>query len=49
MYEDVARDTNRGHTVKATCESFQLAKDAGYKVVSHMMVSVAPLVFQFSF
>lgn len=39
VYEDVARDTNRGHTVKATCESFQLAKDAGFKVVSHMMVS----------
>ncbi|KAJ3128067.1 Elongator subunit [Nowakowskiella sp. JEL0407] len=37
VYEDVARDTNRGHTVKAVCESFQLAKDAGYKVVSHMM------------
>uniref|UniRef100_A0A915JG77 Radical SAM C-terminal extension domain-containing protein n=1 Tax=Romanomermis culicivorax TaxID=13658 RepID=A0A915JG77_ROMCU len=33
----VARDTNRGHTVKAVCETFQLAKDAGYKVVSHMM------------
>ena len=26
-----------GHTVKAVCESFQLAKDAGFKVVSHMM------------
>lgn len=39
VYEDVARDTNRGHTVKATCESFQLSKDAGFKVVSHMMVS----------
>lgn len=38
VYEDVARDTNRGHTVQATCESFQLAKDAGFKVVSHMMV-----------
>lgn len=38
VYEDVARDTNRGHTVKATCEAFQLSKDAGYKVVSHMMV-----------
>ena len=37
LYEDVARDTNRGHTVKAVCESFRLAKDAGYKVVSHMM------------
>ncbi|KAL8293061.1 hypothetical protein RQP46_000755 [Phenoliferia psychrophenolica] len=37
VYEDVARDTNRGHTVQATCESFQMAKDAGFKVVSHMM------------
>ncbi|KAJ3027498.1 UNVERIFIED_CONTAM: Elongator subunit, partial [Siphonaria sp. JEL0065] len=37
VYEDVARDTNRGHTVKAVCESFHLAKDAGYKVVAHMM------------
>lgn len=37
VYEDVARDTNRGHTVSAVCSSFQLAKDAGYKVVTHMM------------
>ena len=27
----------RGHTVRAVTESFQLAKDAGYKVVAHMM------------
>ena len=37
IYEDVARDTNRGHTVKAVTESFQLAKDSGFKVVAHMM------------
>ena len=37
VYEDVARDTNRGHTVKSVCETFQNAKDAGFKVVSHMM------------
>ena len=37
MYEDVARDTNRGHTVKAVCESFHLSKDAGFKIVAHMM------------
>ena len=37
LYEDVARDTNRGHTVKSVCETFAVAKDAGYKVVSHMM------------
>jgi len=37
LYEDVARDTNRGHTVKSVCETFRLAKDTGYKVVSHMM------------
>lgn len=37
VYEDVARDTNRGHTVKAVCESFHMSKDAGFKVVTHMM------------
>lgn len=37
VFEDVARDTNRGHTVKAVCETFNLAKDCGFKVVSHMM------------
>uniref|UniRef100_A0A0V0GAF1 Elongator complex protein 3 n=1 Tax=Triatoma dimidiata TaxID=72491 RepID=A0A0V0GAF1_TRIDM len=37
VYEDVARDTNRGHTVKAVCESFSLSKDSGFKVVAHMM------------
>ena len=35
--EDVARDTNRGHTVRSVFESFHLAKDAGFKVVAHMM------------
>merc|ERR1719373_653623 len=37
VYEDVARDTNRGHTVRAVAESFHQSKDAGFKVVSHMM------------
>ncbi|EPZ36551.1 Elongator complex protein 3 [Rozella allomycis CSF55] len=37
VYEDVARDTNRGHTVKSVIECFQLTKDAGYKIVAHMM------------
>ncbi|KAL9261993.1 Elongator complex protein 3-like protein [Drosera capensis] len=36
-YEDVARDTNRGHTVTAVADCFCLAKDAGFKVVAHMM------------
>ena len=36
-YEDVARDTNRGHTVEAVCECFHMSKDTGYKVVIHMM------------
>jgi len=37
VYEDVARDTNRGHTVRAVSESFHMGKDAGFKVVAHMM------------
>eukprot|EP01006_Ploeotia_vitrea_P026762 TRINITY_DN59708_c0_g1_i1.p1 TRINITY_DN59708_c0_g1~~TRINITY_DN59708_c0_g1_i1.p1 ORF type:complete len:582 (-),score=27.01 TRINITY_DN59708_c0_g1_i1:112-1857(-) len=37
VYEDVARDTNRGHTVRSVQESFHLAKDIGLKVIAHMM------------
>jgi elongator complex protein 3 len=37
IYESVARETNRGHTVAAVCHSFALAKDCGFKVVTHMM------------
>ena len=33
----MARDTNRGHTVAAVKHCFRLSKDAGYKIVSHMM------------
>lgn len=34
IYEDVARDTNRGHTVAAVGDCFRLAKNAGFKVGS---------------
>lgn len=37
IYEDVARDTNRGHTVAAVGNCFHLAKNAGFKVIAHMM------------
>lgn len=37
IYEDVAVDTNRGHTVRSVCQSFQLGKDCGYKIVTHIM------------
>ena len=37
VYEDVARDTNRGHTVGAVKTTFRLAKEAGFKVVAHLM------------
>jgi elongator complex protein 3 len=37
VHEDVARDTNRGHTVRAVTESFKMAKDAGFKIIAHMM------------
>ncbi|KAF1774681.1 Radical SAM, C-terminal extension [Phytophthora cactorum] len=37
VYEDVARDTNRGHTVAAVSHCFQLAKDCGFKIVAHLM------------
>lgn len=37
IYESVARETNRGHTVMAVAQSFHLAKDCGFKIVSHLM------------
>lgn len=37
IFEDVAVDTNRGHTIRSVCQSFQLSKDCGFKVVSHIM------------
>ncbi|KAA8493141.1 Elongator complex protein 3 [Porphyridium purpureum] len=37
VFEDVARDTNRGHSVGAVTDCFHLAKDAGFKVVAHLM------------
>jgi elongator complex protein 3 len=46
VYEDVARDTNRGHTVRAVCESFHQSKDAGFKIVSHMMPDLPNVGFE---
>lgn len=46
VYEDIARDTNRGHTVKAVQESFCLAKDCGFKVVAHMMPNLPNIDFE---
>ncbi|KAF6002962.1 hypothetical protein CCYA_CCYA09G2568 [Cyanidiococcus yangmingshanensis] len=37
VYEDIAKLTNRGHTVQAVTHCFHWAKDAGYKVVAHLM------------
>ena len=37
VYEDVARDTNRGHTVDAVRDCLSMAKDAGFKCIAHMM------------
>ncbi|MGI0081770.1 MAG: elongator complex protein 3, partial [Nitrosopumilaceae archaeon] len=37
LHERVYEIVNRGHNLHDVIESFQLAKDAGYKIVSHMM------------
>jgi len=37
IYEDIARDTNRGHTIASVKKCFQFSKDVGFKVVTHMM------------
>jgi elongator complex protein 3 len=37
LSENVYKITNRGHTIQDVYQSFQIAKDAGYKIVAHMM------------
>ena len=44
IYEDVARDTNRGHTVAAVGECFRLAKDAGFKVNATFLPEKMPFI-----
>lgn len=37
LHEKVYEIVNRGHTYKDVIESFEISKDAGYKIVAHMM------------
>ena len=37
LQEDVYKNINRGHTIDDVYDSFQVAKDSGYKIVAHMM------------
>ena len=37
LHEKVYEIVNRGHTFNDVIESFQISKDAGYKIVAHMM------------
>lgn len=37
LHESVYQAVNRGHTYSDVTESFQVSKDAGYKIVAHMM------------
>jgi elongator complex protein 3 len=37
LRDDVYKIVNRGHTLDDVVEAFQVAKDAGYKIVAHMM------------
>ena len=46
IYEDVAKDTNRGHSVVDVKNCFELAKDCGFKVVTHMMPDLPNVGFE---
>ncbi len=37
LSENVYKNINRGHTIADVYQSFQIAKDSGYKIVAHMM------------
>ena len=41
LSDEIFRKTNRGHTLLDVEESFQISKDAGYKIVAHMMPGLA--------
>lgn len=37
LQKDVYKNINRGNTIEDVYDSFQIAKDSGYKIVAHMM------------
>ncbi|KII63899.1 Elongator complex protein 3 [Thelohanellus kitauei] len=37
IYEDVALDTNRGHTIASACDAIRMSKDYGFKITAHLM------------
>ncbi|MDQ3840193.1 MAG: tRNA uridine(34) 5-carboxymethylaminomethyl modification radical SAM/GNAT enzyme Elp3 [Thermoproteota archaeon] len=37
LHDDTYKAVNRGHTLLDVRDSFQIARDAGYKIVAHMM------------
>lgn len=43
LHEHVYKIVNRGHTYSDVVDSFQIAKDAGYKIVAHMMPGLPTL------
>jgi elongator complex protein 3 len=44
--DDVYELTNRGHTVSDVIEAFQVSRDAGFKIVAHMMPGLPGSDFQ---
>lgn len=40
VYDEILKKTNRGHSVKDSIESTRILKDAGFKVVYHVMLGL---------
>jgi len=49
LSDEIYRFVNRGHTVKDVIEAFQLARDAGLKIVAHMMPGLPGSTFDADF
>eukprot|EP00770_Monocercomonoides_exilis_P007124 MONOS_7086.1-p1 / transcript=MONOS_7086.1 / gene=MONOS_7086 / organism=Monocercomonoides_exilis_PA203 / gene_product=histone acetyltransferase-related / transcript_product=histone acetyltransferase-related / location=Mono_scaffold00235:21392-23931(+) / protein_length=589 / sequence_SO=supercontig / SO=protein_coding / is_pseudo=false len=45
VFEDVVKSVNRGHTIADVIDCFRLCKDAGYKVVAHLMPNLPGVSF----
>lgn len=42
LFDDVLEFVKRGHDVECTKRAFRIAKDAGFKIVAHMMPNLPP-------
>lgn len=46
VYDDIYKKINRGHTIKDVADATQIAKDAGFAIIYHMMPGLTGSTFE---